>query len=257
VSRVTGCALVGANNGIFDGPRRIGTESVGDHDQPAEGWRNGFLRAIPDVVAVAFEAAPDMSAKKTGGISMADPKPGSFQKEQPGIEKFLEPLDFVAEQHDRQLDACRRLINLAEEPNISGAAEEAAYLSVFLSEELRVHTDDEENDLFPLLEKRCRPEDGMDRIFDQLRAEHSFDAEIGDIILSDLEAIAWGRKLSDSSYFRINARAFAEIQRRHIMWENHVILPLARRRLTPTDLAELGSKMMARRSLASTSLSSQ
>jgi hemerythrin-like domain-containing protein len=47
-----------------------------------------------------------------------------------------------------------------------------------------------------------------------------------------------------------NVREFSETQRRHVTWEDRVLLPLARQRLTPEDLAEIGRSMAARRGIA-------
>jgi hemerythrin-like domain-containing protein len=40
-----------------------------------------------------------------------------------------------------------------------------------------------------------------------------------------------------------------ETQRRHIVWENNIILPLARRRFSVEDMEEIGRDMAARRGL--------
>ena len=64
-----------------------------------------------------------------------------------------------------------------------------------------------------------------------------------------MEVIAKGAKLANPVRMLFNARAFAEAQRRHIAWENNVLLPLARKRLTEADLKELGRNMAAMRGI--------
>ena len=44
-------------------------------------------------------------------------------------------------------------------------------------------------------------------------------------------------------------RSFFESYRRHIHWENVVVLPLARARLTREDIEELGAAMSRHREL--------
>ena len=44
-------------------------------------------------------------------------------------------------------------------------------------------------------------------------------------------------------------RSFFESYRRHIHWENAVVLPLARARLTREDIEELGAAMSRHREL--------
>ena len=48
----------------------------------------------------------------------------------------------------------------------------------------------------------------------------------------------------------MDLRTFAEAQRRHIAWENSLVLPLARKRLTAKDLETMGRNMAARRGIA-------
>jgi len=46
----------------------------------------------------------------------------------------------------------------------------------------------------------------------------------------------------------MNVRAFCEMQRRHLNWENRVVLPLAQTLLTEEDKQDLAQRMVARRS---------
>jgi hemerythrin-like domain-containing protein len=45
----------------------------------------------------------------------------------------------------------------------------------------------------------------------------------------------------------MNMKEFSETQRQHVTWEERVMLPLARQRLTAEDLAKIGRNMAARR----------
>ncbi len=65
--------------------------------------------------------------------------------------------------------------------------------------------------------------------------------------MADLRCLAEGKTLDDPLTFGHQARAFAGFQRRHLAWENSVLLPLARRRLDPSDAADLRRTMTARR----------
>jgi hemerythrin-like domain-containing protein len=169
------------------------------------------------------------------------------QNERVGVQQLAQPLKFIIGEHQHQLLVCEKLANLPYERDARRAAEKAVAVSAYLTESLPLHTEDEEKDLFPLLRLRCQPEDQIDTILDQLHAEHAYDAELVKLILPDLRAIVDGSDLSDPVYFRVNALAFCEIQRRHISWETNVVLPMARRRLSKADLTELGRGMMARR----------
>lgn len=169
------------------------------------------------------------------------------QNERLGVHPLTQPLKFIVGEHQHQLLICEKLASLPYEIDASLAAEKAAAVAAYLSESLPLHTEDEEKDLFPLLRLRCQPEDQVDAILDQLHAEHAYDAELVKLMLPDLRVIVEGSGISDPVYFRVNALAFCEIQRRHITWETNVVMPLARRRLSEADLTELGRSMMARR----------
>ncbi|TDI57909.1 MAG: hemerythrin domain-containing protein [Alphaproteobacteria bacterium] len=185
-----------------------------------------------------------------GGRSMtATVAPDPLIKQPPDPEHFLRPLALMRLEHKRQRQVWDRLEALAEELSTDPAFNEAAAILAILTEELPRHAEDEEADLFPLLERRCLPDDNIGDIVAQLRSEHELDEDLSNFIVSDLEVLAKGAKLANPVRLLFNARAFAEAQRRHIAWENTVLLPLARRRLTEADLKELGRNMAARRGI--------
>ncbi len=175
--------------------------------------------------------------------------PDPLIKQPPDAEQFLRPLALMRLEHKRQRRAWDRLEALAEELSTDQAFNEAAAILAILTEELPRHAEDEEADLFPLLERRCLPNDNIADILAQLRSEHELDEDLASFIVADLEVFAKGARLANPVRMLFNARAFAEAQRRHIGWENNVLLPLARKRLTEADLKELGRNMAARRGI--------
>jgi hemerythrin-like domain-containing protein len=66
-------------------------------------------------------------------------------------------------------------------------------------------------------------------------------------MIEDLEALADGRTLSNPVRLMMNVKEFSETQRQHVTWEERVLLPLARQRLTADDLANIGRNMAKRR----------
>jgi len=157
------------------------------------------------------------------------------------------PIQAIRREHDRQALACDRLAALATEAEPAPVAAEIDALLVFLREDLAWHTADEEIDLFPSLRARCTPADGIEGILDQLSREHALDKDIADFLVDDLTASAARAGWAPPRRFGINAHAFAETQRRHLDWENNLVLPLAQSRLTADDLRELGRNMARRR----------
>ncbi len=169
--------------------------------------------------------------------------PDPLIKQPPDPEQFLRPLALMRLEHKRQRQVCDRLEALAEELSTDQASSEAAAILAILTEELPRHAEDEEADLFPLLEGRCLPDDNIADIVAQLRSEHEFDEDLASFIITDLQVIAKEAKLANPVRMLFNARAFAEAQRRHIGWENNVVLPLARKRRRPTDRPSHGLRV--------------
>lgn len=69
-------------------------------------------------------------------------------------------------------------------------------------------------------------------------------------IVIDLKVIADRRTLESPMRMFVNVRTLVEAQRRHLAWENGVVLPLAQKRLESGDLEEMGRNMAARRGMA-------
>ena len=157
------------------------------------------------------------------------------------------PLDFVQEDHMRKRNICTALDDLARAGDAN--ADLADRVSEFLSQELPLHMADEEEDLFPLLRRRCTAEDEVDRVLRRLDTEHRhFGASIP-MVLTLLARISDGAELSGDDCALLTN--YANQARRHLILENAIVLPLARVRLTDDDLDTLRLRMMQRRGLDS------
>jgi hemerythrin-like domain-containing protein len=156
---------------------------------------------------------------------------------------------FLDREHYRQRVTYGILKILADDPSRPNAREDAIAVLTSLTEHLPLHIKDEEDDLFELLRSRALPEDRIAVILDQLDSEHEEDERFVAGLLDELRRIAKGEPPSDPAAFRAAAHAFAELQERHLKWENNVVLPLAQERLTTEDLTRLGQCMAARRGI--------
>lgn len=157
-----------------------------------------------------------------------------------------EPLDFLFADHCRQRALCDRLRRIASHPpGLRGRAVVRQALA-FLERDLPLHHRDEECDLFPLLRRRCLPGDNLLDMLEILSAEHAASELAAASIAGHLRLI-----LTDPVAVQAGLTAavelFAAMQHRHLIWENVVVLPLARHRLKPTDLARMGRMMAERR----------
>jgi hemerythrin-like domain-containing protein len=116
----------------------------------------------------------------------------------------------------------------------------------FLSDILPLHLADEEIDLFPLLTKRCEPEDEIGKVIAKLQYDHEHALSDSPRIVALLNG-----QIDEPTGFSDAARAqmssFAAHARRHLILENAILLPIARLRLTPADLAAMKRHMIERR----------
>ena len=160
---------------------------------------------------------------------------------------FRSPIDFLAAEHKRQLAICDLLDHLKRNPRHAAACDELTRVRDYLVRELPLHTEDEEQDLFPALARRCPSSDEIETVFSLLRLEHDCDRTLVADLVAALDALIDGHALPDPAAFLANARAVSETQRRHLAWENTVILPRARRHLNSEDLTARTEAMAARR----------
>ena len=91
--------------------------------------------------------------------------------------------------------------------------------------------------------------DGIDELLALLQEEHKEDDDHCAALLTPLRVLAKGGQPANATEFVALALGFAHFQRRHLGWENGTNLPLAERRLTDADQAELGRSMAARRGI--------
>lgn len=177
---------------------------------------------------------------------MGDVVKGQAQIEPVPLTLLSDPLDFFFAEHFRQRKLCNCIEVLAEADSLDHNL--AAEILAFLHHDIALHVQDEEEGLFPLLRRRCAPEDDIEKVFTALSSEHAGDRHLADKIVSGLEAaLADDRPVSAQSELRDVMVDFARNERRHLALENSVVLPLARRRLSEDDLAALSENMVERR----------
>jgi hemerythrin-like domain-containing protein len=109
------------------------------------------------------------------------------------------------------------------------------------------HHDDEEDDLFPMLESRIGDKEERERLRElaaRVRDEHEEMERVWARLRKPLENIAEGlmRAIAET-----DVQALTTLYKHHIETEELVVVPLARRWLTESDLQRLGRAMAARR----------
>ena len=177
----------------------------------------------------------------------SESKNDGAQADTPRHDGFHLPIEFLFDEHDRQRVVCATLERLAEDCTGGDARDNAQFVLSYLENDMPLHIADEERDLFPILKRCCGPDDGLDYIISLLSEEHEADEGYYHSLLGPLRVIASGMEQTDVQAFGHMARTFATFHRRHLGWENGTVLPLARKRMTAADQAELGRRMAARR----------
>ena len=157
------------------------------------------------------------------------------------------PLDMIAIAHAVQVEMCDAMELIADGLPDEVDRRLCARVASCLEFDLPLHHHDEEHALFPLLRTRALPEDGLDVILERLVAEHSSDNDFASEIAEALEALGQGSRPQNPEMLGYMLRGFFERYRRHVQWETTLVMPLARLRLTPDDLAALQAQMSQNR----------
>jgi len=155
-----------------------------------------------------------------------------------------DPLDQISQEHLRQREVCAILDKLAalDRPDPGLAAGVLPHFDTLLAR----HVHDEEDDLFPLLLRRSDPGDDLNDTLDRLARSHSESLELAGRVRGIVRSMAHDSALPDAD----EAAAligFAGHERRYLIVESAIVLPLARARLTDGDLRVLGARMQQRR----------
>ena len=165
---------------------------------------------------------------------------------------FDEPLEMLAACHERieaQLATLERLGPHLEKNGCDAEAKSAAQAVLrYFDTSGKLHHQDEDEDLFPLLRGRAgvagRPE--VAAAIDELEREHETMDGQWTRLRERLLAIAGGEARLDPE----DVARFAWLYRRHMDREATAVLPFARETLDEAQRASLGERMAARRKSA-------
>lgn len=156
------------------------------------------------------------------------------------------PLDFIQDDHLREREICVMIDWVATAD--ASDLDLAEHILSFLRNELPQHLADEEEDLFPLLRRRCEPDDEIDRAIRRLSTDHAHASADTPHVVTILDRLTCeGTGLSALS--RKTLAQYATHSRHHLILENAIILPFARLRLINSDLDTLRLRMLQRRGL--------
>ena len=150
-----------------------------------------------------------------------------------------DPLTDLEKVHAEQEQMCTDLEKVADSLPDNADRLLCAHIARMMQEDMPLHHLDEEIGLFPLLEKRAQRQDNVAAHLAQLKLEHETDEGFADELIECLLQLAEGGKLDNPDMCGYMMRGFFESYRRHIHWEQTVLIPLARKRLEHGDLETL------------------
>ncbi len=152
---------------------------------------------------------------------------------------FADPIDRIVSEHTWQLELCDALEYIADGLPDSIDRRLVREVSAILGHGLEAHFRAEEQFLFPLLRRRGSGDPSLVAALDQLEMEHVRDEDISSELLEELTFVAEQGRARNADMLGYMLRGFFEGQRRHIAWENAVVVPAARRLLQQEDLQSL------------------
>ncbi len=121
----------------------------------------------------------------------------------------------------------------------------APSFAAYLSRDFLALVSEEEEGLLRYLERRLLLGDDLDDMIRQLSDEHRQDRQEARQLAASCREFASGTD-ADWSDLCDALAGFAERQRRHLVWEDATILPVARERLTGDDLSAWAKEMERR-----------
>lgn len=167
-------------------------------------------------------------------ITMNDELPG-----------FDEPLALLRACHKNILAHCDRLDALVTHIDKQGIDDEARKaarnIARYFSTSALLHHRDEEEDLFPRLNRQSIK---IAELIRDLKQEHGKLDQLWESIAPELKKLP---ENGCSDIFLQTARDFCTLSRQHVNRENMEFLPMAASSLSQLDLTDIGESMAARR----------
>lgn len=158
-----------------------------------------------------------------------------------------EPLEYLFADHFRQRKVCATLRLFAEKGHAD--LRKARIVAAFLTHDLPLHHEDEDEDLFPAVRRRAMPEDRLAAVLKRLSEDHRRSQSRVDAIVRALSARQPGRLVRFEPAVRRSIEEYSADERQHLATENGVVLPIARIRLTADDVKAISRGMKARRGI--------
>lgn len=160
------------------------------------------------------------------------------------LDESIDPIDVLFGDHYR-IRAMLTLLQDCARATMSSRvrADLSRALATFLRIDLRRHLADEEECLFPMLQRRLNHSDLLDPSIRELLDDHAAMRTLAADLAEQATQLQYRSDLKPSATFRRVAAAFAAAKQQHIALENSVLLPLARERLGYADIRALARRL--------------
>jgi hemerythrin-like domain-containing protein len=163
----------------------------------------------------------------------------------PELPDFDDPLGVLRACHERMLAQCDTLQELSPHIAQHGIDEEARsaignVISYFTTSAVH-HHQDEEQDLFPLLNRQSLK---LAEIIHRLKQEHASLTQLWEQLFQDLSKPS---ALTENPDFEAHVEQFCSTYREHIDYENKELLGMAQHILSQQQLEDMGKAMARRR----------
>lgn len=149
------------------------------------------------------------------------------------------PIDWIEHEHGLQLVLCERLEQIADRLPATTDPNLVHGLIQLLRGGMAPHDRMEEECLFPILCRRCVSDTLLAEICGQLEREHAQNRDLCWELAEELADFSQAGMPRNAEMLGYMLRGHFGSQRRHIEWENRILLPVARTRLLTSDLSEL------------------
>lgn len=185
---------------------------------------------------------------------MINRDPVAAPEQSPGLQPIIEaipfslidtPLDYILADLSRKRSVCVALKRFAHEGKI--ARSEADMVIAFLDQDLPLHHEDEDHDLFPAVRRRALPADDLGTVLARLSEGHRLSDVMVHAIVDILAATPGDDPVRLDRQAREVMQAYAASEHRHLAMENGIVMAIARIRLKPTDLKAISQAMKLRR----------
>lgn len=163
----------------------------------------------------------------------------------PSFALIDDPLEYIHAVHGQERCVCAALRATASERSIGRSS--ADRIVAFLTSDIVLHHQDEEDDLFSALRIRARPEDELGAIIARLCDDHRRSDRMAGGIVDALSPLPAADPIEIELRQAELMLAYAAVEHRHLAIENGIVLVIARKRLMPEDLTAMSRSMKVRR----------